>query len=96
MADDVQHITLQLDAHRIALNVKREQEAAYREAGQLLNKRYEFYRQRMPKASTEQLWMYVALESAVNLRMDTRSKDLKPIEDKVKELNQLIQQQLTN
>jgi hypothetical protein len=94
MNSDSQNITLQLDAHRVPLTVPRDKEGIYRQAAQLLNQRFKFYQQRMPKASAEQLWMYVSLESAVNLSLDVRSKDLKPVEDKVRELNQLIEQQL--
>ena len=65
--DRKQHITLQLDAHHISLNVPASKEAVYRAAGETLNKRYRYYQHKMPTRSAEQVWVYVALEMAVNL-----------------------------
>ena len=42
----------------------------------------------------EQLWIYVALALAVNLQSDARDKNIGPIIDKVRELNQLIEETL--
>ena len=53
MNSDSQNITLQLDAHRVPLTVPRDKEGVYRQAAQLLNQRFKFYQQRMPKASAE-------------------------------------------
>ncbi|MGM9837618.1 MAG: cell division protein ZapA [Paludibacteraceae bacterium] len=89
-----QHIILQLSAHSIALQVQSDQEQAYREAAVLLNKRYVFYQQRMPQATVEQLWVYVALEMAVNLCSDARDKSLQPVEKRLKAMNELIRRAL--
>lgn len=94
MTPDKQHITLQLDAHRVKLDVPRDQEAVYREAAEHLNKRFEVYRRSMLQASAEQLWMYVALESAVNLQSDARDKAIRPIEKTLQALNEQITQAL--
>lgn len=89
------HINLHLGAHTIALNnVPAEQESFYRNAQVTLNQAYEHFRSTQPKASVEQLWMYVALQAAVNLHSDARAKSLEPIDEKIKELNKLIQEQL--
>ena len=94
MSENAQHITLHLDAHTVALTIPRNQEPLYRAAGQMLNDRYQHYRKAMPKASAEQLWMYVALEAAVNLQSDVRSKSLEPVERTLQELNSQIEKAL--
>ena len=90
MAGDKQHINLHLDAHVVGLDVPREQEANYRNAAELLNKRYLYYLKLRPNASAEQLWMYTALEVAVALQSDVREKSLEPVEKELKELNEEI------
>lgn len=85
--DSKLHINLQLDAHRIPLHIEREQEEFYRQAGVLLNQRYQAYQRMRPSASAEQLWAYVALDVAVNLCSDARDKSLAPVEKQLKELN---------
>lgn len=87
---DKQHINLHLDAHTVGLDVPREAEPNYRKAAELLNRRYQYYLKLRPNASAEQLWMYTALEVAVALQSDAREKSLVPIEQELKELNQLI------
>ena len=95
MISDKQHINLQLDAHHVGLDVPREQEPNYRKAAELLNRRYQYYLKLLPHASSEQLWMYTALEVAVALQSDAREKSLVPVEKALKELNQLITEKLT-
>ncbi len=92
MADE-QHIVLHLDAHTVSLNVPREQEPFFRRAAKMLNDNYNYYRRLRPKASVEQLWMFVALRMAVNLQSDARQKNLQPIDDQIKKLNDLITQE---
>jgi hypothetical protein len=89
-----QHITLQLDAHKMSLNVDASKEGIYREAAKTLNSRYEFYLHRMPQASSELLWVYVALETAIALRSDARDKALEPIEKRLQSLNQLLEEKI--
>ena len=90
MASDKQHINLHLDAHVVGLDVPREAEANYRNAAELLNKRYQYYLKLRPNASAEQLWMYTALEVAVALQSDVREKSLEPVEKELRELNEEI------
>ena len=87
-----QHITLQLDAHRVPLEVDRDKESIYRDAALTLNRRFMTYQRLMPQASAEQLWMYVALESAVNLHSDARDKALQPIDKHIQQLNAQIEE----
>jgi len=91
MKQDLQHITLHLDAHTVGLNVKSDEEPVYRQAAKLLNSSYQMYRKRMPQASVEQLWMYVALHVGVNLQNDAREKSFAPVDEKLKEMNTLIE-----
>ena len=91
-----QHITLQLDAHRISLNVVADKEVLYRNAAEQINERYRYYRKMLPTHSAEQIWVYVALEMAVNLQADAHAHRLQPIEEKIQELNQLILNTLQN
>ena len=90
MISDKQHINLHLDAHTVGLEVERSREADYRNAAQLLNKRYQYYLRLRPNASAEQLWMYTALEVAVALQSDAREKSLVPVEAELKKLNELV------
>ena len=91
-----QHITLQLDAHHISLNVVADKEVLYRNAAEQINERYRHYRKMLPTHSAEQIWVFVALEMAVNLQADAHAHRLQPIHEKVQELNQLITNTLNN
>ena len=89
-----QHITLQLDAHHISLNVQADKEHLYRKAAEMINERYRFYQKMAPNRSAEQLWVYVALDMAVNLSADAHANRLQPIDEKIQELNKLIIQHI--
>lgn len=91
-----QHITLQLDAHHISLNVVADKEVLYRNAAEQINERYRHYRKMLRTHSAEQIWVFVALEMAVNLQADAHAHRLQPIEEKIQELNQLILNTLQN
>lgn len=88
---DKQNITLVLDTFRFAFKVERDKEAVYRRAAELCNSSFQSYRKAMPKATTEMLWAYVALQMGCNLCNDAREKDLQPIENRINQINQLIQ-----
>ncbi len=94
MDPEKQHINLHIGAHRIGLNVPREEEQFYREATKTLNERSQFYLQHYPEASAEQVWMYVALEMATGWQRDTLGKRMQPVEKKLKEMNERIEQTL--
>ena len=89
-----QHITLQLDAHHISLNVQADKEHLYRKAAEKINERYRYYQKLAPNRSAEQLWVYVALDMAVNLQADAHANRLQPIDEKIQELNQIIIQHI--
>jgi hypothetical protein len=89
-----QHITLQLDAHHLSLNVQADKEHLYRKAAEMINERYRHYQKLAPGRSAEQLWVYVALDMAVNLSADAHANRLQPIDEKIQELNNLILQHI--
>lgn len=89
-----QHITLQLDAHRISLNVQADNEHLYRKAAEMINQRFRHYQKLAPNRSAEQLWVYVALDMAVNLSADAHTKRLEPINEKINEINTIILQHI--
>lgn len=91
-----QHITLQLDAHHISLNIPADAEEVYRRAADLLNQKYRFYLKKMPLKTAEQIWVYVALDMSVNLHNDAFAHSLEPIDQKIQQLNEQIQQTLDN
>ncbi len=89
-----QNITLRLDAHEVRLSVDRDKEEIYRKAAVTLNETYRRYAAAYPQLSVEKLWVYTALEVAVNLHSDIREKDLIPVKDKIEALNRLIEEKI--
>lgn len=85
-----QHITLQLDAHRVAMDIPSEQEEIYRSAASYVNERYRRYLKKMPSLSAEELWVYVALDAAVNYHANANEHSMVPVEEKVLQLKQKI------
>ena len=88
------NINLQLDAHHVSLRVPMDKEVLYRNAGEMINERYRYYCQLLPNQSAEKIWVYVALDMAVNLCAESHAQRLQPIDEKVQELNKIILQQL--
>jgi len=74
----------------VPLLIDPKDESSYRDAAVMLNQQYKQYAAAYPQLPVEQLWIYVALSVAVNLQSDARDKNLAPILEKIKELNQLI------
>lgn len=94
MQQRIQHITLRLDAHHISLNVPMDQEHLYREAAKLLNEKYRFYQKKMQTSSAEMLWVYVALDVSVHFCSNAHANSIKPIDQKIQEINNKILQQI--
>jgi cell division protein ZapA (FtsZ GTPase activity inhibitor) len=94
MTQRMQHITLRLYAHHLSINVPADEEHLYRKAAELLNEKYLFYKDKMKNKSAELLWVYVALDIAVTNCEQDYSTRLEPIDQKIKELNNTILQQL--
>ena len=91
---DKQHINLRIGAHTVSLNVNAEDEPLYRNAAQKIIDTYAKYEKHFPKTSVEQLWVYVAIELAVNLQSDMRDKQLQPLMDVVRQMNEEIEKTL--
>ena len=92
MNDGKININLQLGEHRISASIELKQEEWYRDATRLLNTRFKYYADIMPKTSSELIWVYVALEMATNYKSISAKKSLEPIDEKLKELNKKIEQ----
>lgn len=89
-----QRITLNIDCHRLVFPIEAELEPLYRKAARTLNEVYQDYTKKMPNASVEEIWVYVALYVALNLHADIRDKNLEPVLKKIGELNQQIEESL--
>ena len=87
---DKQNISLLLDVHRVSLAVERDKEPVYREAAKRVNEVYAKYSKAFPNLPVEQLWVYTALELAVNFQSDVRDKNLQPVLEKVREITTFI------
>lgn len=87
-----QNITLNIDVHKVSLEVPRDDEEVYRKAAVLINRKFRDYRQVVRKeTSAERAWVYVALHMAVELMSDERDKNLEPVMRKIEELNRIIE-----
>lgn len=85
------NINLHIGNHNLHFeNIAPTLEQPYRRAASHLSDRFDFYQKKMPQATLEQIWLYVALESTVNLQSDKRDKALEPIEKKINQLNKSI------
>lgn len=93
---DKQTIFLQLDCNRIRLIVNRDEEHFYREAAILLNNKFKFYRDAFKNISVTEIWVYAALDVAVNLQQIKENTNLKPIAEKIAEINKLMLTELQN
>jgi hypothetical protein len=60
----------------------------------MINERYRYYQRIAPTRSAEQIWVYVALDMAVNLCSDAHANRLQPIDEKIQELNKIILQNI--
>ena len=90
------NITLQIGDHTMRFPVAWNEEKYYREAAAHLNKRFQYYSSGMKSKSAEQIWVYVALETAVNLQRENARYDLQPVEERINAINQTILSALNN
>lgn len=94
MKDGRLDITLQLGEHNVKLPVDLSEEKYYRDAAVTMNQRFKYYSDRMPRKSAEQIWVYVALEMAYNLQRQDGIFAMKPVEDRINQINSLIKESL--
>ncbi|MBQ9339758.1 MAG: cell division protein ZapA [Paludibacteraceae bacterium] len=91
-----QHINLRIGAHTVPLNINAEDEPLYRNAAARIIDTYDKYERNFPNRSVEQLWVYVAIELAVNLQSDMRDKQLQPLLDTIQQLNEQIEKAIND
>ena len=84
------NITLQVGDHTMRFPVAWNEEKFYREAAEHLNQRFRYYSSGMKNKSAEQIWVYVALEAAVNLHRENARYDMEPVMDRLDSINQSI------
>ena len=84
------NITLQVGDHTLRFPVAWNEEKYYRDAVAHLNQRFQYYSSGMKNKSAEQIWVYVALEAAVNLQRENARYDIEPVMQRIKTINQTI------
>lgn len=84
------NITLQIGDHTMRFPVAWNEEKYYREAAEHLNKRFQYYSSGMKNKSAEQIWVYVALEAAVNLQRENAKYDIQPMMQRLENINKSI------
>ena len=90
------NITLQLGDHTMRFPVAWNEEKYYRQAAAHLNQRFQYYSSGMKNKSAEQIWVYVALEAAVNLQRENAKYNIEPVMQRIDSINQTILSALTN
>lgn len=87
------NINLTIAGHHLHFtDIPSELEQPYRRAGKQLGERFEYYQKQMPRESLDKVWLYVALEAAVNYHSDKRDKAIAPILQRIADLNHRIEQ----
>ncbi len=72
------------------------EEKYYRDAAAHLNQRFQYYSSGMKTKSAEQIWVYVALEAAVNLQRENARYDIEPVMHRINTINKTILDALAN
>ncbi len=90
------NITLQIGEHTMRFPVAWNEEKYYRDAAAHLNNRFKYYSSGMKNKSAEQIWVYVALEAAVNLLRENAKYDIEPMLQRIENINQSITDALNN
>lgn len=90
------NITLQIGEHTMRFPVAWNEEKYYRDAAAHLNNRFQYYSSGMKNKSAEQIWVYVALEAAVNLLRENAKYDIEPMLQRIENINQSITDALNN
>lgn len=84
------NINLQVGDHTLRFPVAWNEEKYYRDAVAHLNQRFQYYSSGMKNKSAEQIWVYVALEAAVNLQRENARYDIEPVMQRINTINQTI------
>lgn len=89
-------ITLQIGDHTMQFPVAWNEEKFYRDAAAHLNQRFQYYSSHMKNKSAEQIWVYVALEAAINLQRENARYDFEPVMERINAINKIITEALDN
>ena len=84
------NIKLQLGDHPMRFVVPWNEEVYYRNAAEFLNKRFQNYSNKNRGKSAEQIWVYVALEAAMNLERQAARYDMEPVMERINNMNKSI------
>jgi cell division protein ZapA (FtsZ GTPase activity inhibitor) len=97
MTESFQKFTLTVAGKKYPIkDVKREEERIYRKAGDDINKKIERYGAAFPSAELKDLLTMAAIHVAVeNIRME-KAQDVSPVFDKIKALNNELEEYLKN
>lgn len=91
---DEQKINLMIEGQKISLFVKRSEEKTFRRAAMYLNERIQWYRVKYPNEKmlpNNAYLMMTAVESGYGYMNALENNDMKPLNDKVSELNQQLE-----
>lgn len=93
MSQELQNISLRIDCYNIPMKVRRDEEEIWRKAAVMLNDTYRRYATAYMNKNVpiEKLWIYTALDIAVQVQRDYKGKDMEPVLDKLQQLNSLIE-----
>ncbi|MDY3267526.1 MAG: cell division protein ZapA [Phocaeicola sp.] len=94
--DDKLKIHLLIDNERYPLTIKRDEEFFYREAARQIDNKLNKYRRLYPSFSTVKHWTMVALELAYENAKFTDRNDTQPYLDKLKQLEEEIDNCIRN
>jgi hypothetical protein len=85
--DEIFQINILIGGFRMPLKIARKHEEIYRNAGELLVKHLEEYRNKYPQRSTEEVLTIVAYQLAVMVSKQEFSLDTTPLAEKIQALN---------
>lgn len=83
-------IHVQIEGFRMPLNVLRKDEEFYRNAEKTVLNLIQHFQKQYNQRSYEEILKLVAFQLAVNISKNEFSKDLSPLEEKIKELDRVL------
>ncbi|MCE2615735.1 MAG: cell division protein ZapA [Phocaeicola sp.] len=90
MDDNMLKINLLIDNDNYPMRIRRNDEIFYREAAKQINYKLNRYRTLYPQMNDKRHWAMAALELAFESASLKSSTDVKPYEEKLEELTNLI------
>lgn len=90
MDDNMLKINLLIDNDNYPMKIRRNDEIFYREAAKQINYKLNRYRALYPQMNDKRHWAMAALELAFESASLKKSTDVKPYQEKLEELTNLI------